>query len=57
MKKKEMNNQSSALSRYISPSAEVMGIDVQCVLCQSGGNENLYEEDWGTGGFSFGGNN
>ena len=57
MKKETKNNRGNARPCYVSPSADVVDVNVQCVLCQSGGNENLYEEDWGTGGFSFGGNN
>ena len=57
MKKEEMNIKGKARPRYVSPSAEVVDVNVQGVLCQSGGNESPFEDDWGTGGFSFGGNN
>ena len=35
---------------YKSPRAEVIEINVQSVLCQSG-NQSMYEKDFGDGGF------
>lgn len=36
---------------YRSPSTKVIPINVGGVLCYSEGNERLYEEDLGDGGF------
>ena len=40
MKKEEMNTKGNAQSRYVSPMAEVVDLNVQGVLCQSGENDN-----------------
>ena len=36
---------------YKAPRAEVIEVNVQNVLCQSG-NRSMYEEDFGDGGFT-----
>ena len=56
MKKQLLNNKGKARPRYLSPSAEVIDVNVQGVLCQSG-NDSPTEEDWGDGGFGLGGKN
>ena len=52
MKKEEMNNRDNAQSRYVSPSADVVDVNVQGVLCISGGTENYNDNttpvDWFT---------
>ena len=35
---------------YRSPEVNVIEVNVQSVLCQSG-NQNMYEKDFGDGGF------
>ena len=40
MKKETKNNRGNAQSRYVSPMAEVVDVNVQGVLCQSGENDN-----------------
>lgn len=52
MKKQLLNNRGKARPRYLSPSAKVIDVNVQGVLCQSVGNEDSSEQDWGTGGFT-----
>ena len=37
---------------YISPSCKVIEVKAQAIICQSGGNESPYEENWEDGGFS-----
>lgn len=41
MKKEEMNNRDNAQSRYVSPMAEVVDVNVHGVLCQSGGIDDI----------------
>ena len=36
MKTEELNNRDNVRSRYVSPSADVMDVNVQEVLCMSG---------------------
>ena len=50
MKKEEMNIKGKAQSRYVSPSADVVDVNVQGFLCQSGDTEqygNTIDPDWG----------
>lgn len=37
---------------YRSPRAEVIEVNIQSVLCQSGGNDSMREYDYGNAGFS-----
>ena len=50
MKKETNNNRGNAQSRYVSPSADVVDVNVQGFLCQSGDTEqygNTIDPDWG----------
>ena len=38
------------IKEYKAPRAEVIEVNVQNVLCQSG-NQSMYEKDFGDGGF------
>ena len=38
------------IKNYKAPQAEVIEVNVQSVLCQSG-NGSMYERDYGDGGF------
>ena len=38
--------------RYRSPKITEISVNVQSVLCMSGGNDSMREYDYGNGGFS-----
>lgn len=39
-------------SAYITPALCFEETQTQALLCQSGGNESMYEKDYGDGGFT-----
>lgn len=50
MKQKFETNRKNSTEKYCSPNAEVISVNSQNVLCQSGGTEqygNTNDPDWG----------